>query len=749
MRSWPAQMFRARWALAVGLLAVCAALGWQARRLATDPSNSAFLVRTGEAYRTYQEFRERFGSDQTVVVGVQMEGGLSPELVQWMGRLTEALRALPHVEDIRSLSTVTLLEPREFGKVSERSLVEWLARPPTLQTSLPEFIRSHSVDGRLLLNADGTLTMIVLHLNGSDEDRTYQHQVVRDVRRVLTEFRHPHVAYLLTGTSVEQDVFVDRVARDRRMFVPVAVLLMAVLLAIFHGTWQSLAYAGLVMTGAFASTEGLMALSGTLVNPVTVLLAPIILVVAVGYTVQLSGAFPYVQSARDPTTQMRQLYRMMFVPCLLAMLTTVIGFLSLLASEVPAERGFAWFGAFGTLTAWVLAIGLAPLFLSLCSKRSAPRLAVWRSLGKDLARWAVRYARLVVAAACVLVAVSTAAVPQITRSTDLLHTLKPADDFRQETERLQHALGGVYPLELMLEFPQVEALRQPASWLALERFQRELSGLPLVSHVFSLANVMAHLKPLTRQEDYSVWWLARVWEALPAQLGAGLSRWLAEEERAMRMSVYLRSSDTAQVVSLADEVQRLAAQKLPDGWHVRVTGMTLLLARMSQRLVHDELSSLGIAFGLILGVAWVTLRSWPYALMTVVPNALPIGGLFGLMAWWRIPLNTATAMIASVALGLIFDNTIYVLYRYREARALGTSVAEAIEKALARCLHPVLTASLILAGGFAVTIGGHLLPTVHFGLLTCATIGLALVSDVVVLPALLAVSRLGGSDHAQ
>ena len=98
-----------------------------------------------------------------------------------------------------------------------------------------------------------------------------------------------------------------------------------------------------------------------------------------------------------------------------------------------------------------------------------------------------------------------------------------------------------------------------------------------------------------------------------------------------------------------------------------------------------------------------------------------------------------TAMIASIAIGLIFDNTIQLLYRYRDARRSGVVASEAVGAALVRCAQPMIASSLVVAGGFAVTLCGQMVTTVQFGLLTCVTIGLAMLGDLIVLPALLAI----------
>ena len=60
-------------------------------------------------------------------------------------------------------------------------------------------------------------------------------------------------------------------------------------------------------------------------------------------------------------------------------------------------------------------------------------------------------------------------------------------------------------------------------------------------------------------------------------------------------------------------------------------------------------------------------------------------------------------------------------------------------RALLRCAQPMIASSLVVAGGFAVTLCGQMVTTVQFGMLTCATIGLAMLGDLIVLPALLAI----------
>ncbi len=92
------RLYRWRWMVACLVAVGCLAVGWRSWELAVDPSNRAFFVQHSESSATYRTFLKQFGSDETIVVGVRMAEGLTPELGHWLQDVTKALRVLPHVE---------------------------------------------------------------------------------------------------------------------------------------------------------------------------------------------------------------------------------------------------------------------------------------------------------------------------------------------------------------------------------------------------------------------------------------------------------------------------------------------------------------------------------------------------------------------------------------------------------------------------------------------------------------------------
>jgi hypothetical protein len=158
---------------------------------------------------------------------------------------------------------------------------------------------------------------------------------------------------------------------------------------------------------------------------------------------------------------------------------------------------------------------------------------------------------------------------------------------------------------------------------------------------------------------------------------------------------------------------------------------------MSRTLVRSQVSSLLLAALAIFASIVLMLRSWKMGLIAAVPNALPPLLIFGLMGWSGIELSTATTMIASVALGLLVDDTIHLLYRYHHEKHAGHPPRLALAVAIRHIGRAIIFTTVILTLGFWVGLLGSFKPTLYFSFLTGLTLLFALLAVLLVVPALL------------
>lgn len=734
---WAVWLYRLRWIPALAAAALCAAVWPLSRTVPLDASNGAFMIRDNFSWYEYEEFQRLFPSEESIAVGVRFGGSLDAASAAQLAEIETALRAVPGVNAVRGLGGLTRHHLGWFGRMEETPLLAALmSGKETPEAFLAD--RAHwPPPGPQLISEDGRTAAILVTLRPDAEDVA---GTLEAVRRTVRERAPEDAETLFTGTVLEQRTFGEQIDRDRRAFVPLCVGVIVALLVLFYFDLRPVLYSLAVMGGSLVLTEAFMAATGGNLHAVTALLAPVILIVAVSSTVKACGIIDLVRGEPLPALRVVRAVRGMFVPIFLANLTTFIGFLSLLVSRVPAIRDFGFYGATGTACAFLLTMLAAPLFAAWRGPAAGHQRGLFEWIGLGIARATRPLAWVLLAAAAVFVALSAREIPQLQTSTDLIKIFKPEDPFRRDTELFIQRLGGVYPLEILVEPPTLKGMRVPDAWDRLDRFESRISEAENVSAVAGPTDVVRYFEAVAgkpRSEKL----LSRILDGISEKNPDGWRHFATEGNLRLRFTALLTTSDTTRVMELVRRIPQTAGETLGAGWRVSVTGETQLLAQMSEQLVHDEAASVFTAFCVILALIILILRSLPYALLGTLPNLVPIAGLFGLMSLLGIGLNTATAMIASVAIGLVFDNTVYLLYGYREARAAGMDAEAAVTHSLSKRFKPVIASSLILMGGFGVTMFGHMIPTVQFGFLSCVTIGLVTLSDLFVLPALLRIFK--------
>jgi hypothetical protein len=129
------------------------------------------------------------------------------------------------------------------------------------------------------------------------------------------------------------------------------------------------------------------------------------------------------------------------------------------------------------------------------------------------------------------------------------------------------------------------------------------------------------------------------------------------------------------------------------------------------------------------------LRSFSLWALSILPNLFPIALNFGIMGLFNIPLNTATALVATVAICIAVDDTIHFLTEFKSNLTHGVHTREAIQNTLQNKGRAMILSSLILACGFGVMVFGRFVPTIHFGTLSALIMITALIGDILILPA--------------
>jgi len=333
-------------------------------------------------------------------------------------------------------------------------------------------------------------------------------------------------------------------------------------------------------------------------------------------------------------------------------------------------------------------------------------------------------------------------VARIHVETDLVRSLRYASPLAAATRFIDANLTGVNSVEIVVPAdpgPTPEILDR------VERLEDAIRGLPGVRKVTGLPDLLARVNRAMHRGDDAYAHLpdgpdapadvADFVAALDKEAPADLHRFLAdggEGHATLRINARVPALDTGASQALFAQI-RQAADRVGLS-NVSLTGNFVVLSDMSTTLVRHQVQGLAVAIVLILGVMAAQFRSVRLGLLCAIPNGAPVLMVYGLMGWSGIALSVPTAMIASVVIGTIVDNSIYLLAPFRDAFLREAHYVTALGAMVRASGRAVVFSTVTLAVGFWVGVFSSFVPTVHFAVLAGAAFLLGLISQFVLLP---------------
>jgi predicted RND superfamily exporter protein len=495
-----------------------------------------------------------------------------------------------------------------------------------------------------------------------------------------------------------------------------------------------------------------MGLLGWQMTFLTSALVLVIMVVGVADSVHILSAWQVERRhGRSSRGALRRSLSKLLPPCLFTSVTTMAGFLAMAACDMAPVRQFGILAAFGAMAAFVLSILLTPFVLLLFPTRTLAALPTYGQTRADrFLHWLGRPTRKssvgVLAAAALLLLVAVMLIPTIRVSANPLTFFRPSAPVRLDMEKIDETFGGSASLEAVIRTPK----KGQVSWenlVKLRKFQQWHDQFPAVGQTLSLFDLITEInkvRPFRRNRKGGLRGielaLSRVEERKPDLL----HRLVLDDYSLGRMSIRVRLSEADALAAQAE----LAKEYMKEHFNspelsVEYTGHVKLYDDMRKYLVEAQVRSLTLAAVVITILMCLLLRSWKLGLFSMIPNVLPIFCGLAMMAALDIRLDPGTVMIASVALGLVVDDTCHFLVNVRSRISAGETMERAIEESMSSAGRAIIVTSLILASGFSVLVFGSFAPSMYFGVVTATVILIALVADLVVLPAALLILRNG------
>ncbi len=705
-----------------------------------DASIEIWFLEDDPQILSYRRFGEIFGADEFLVVGLFAQDVFDPQVLGAMERLVSQLAMLDEVERVESLLSARTIEARDDDLIIEPVLTA--SRSAALiEAARTRALADPTIAGSLVAK-DGTAAAVLVFIDPttstSFEGKT---RFVEEVE-ALAAAESKVGLEVIVGGSPSVGAGVQRHSkRDFATLGGLAVLLIMLATRLLFGRLSTMVLPVAVVGIATVLVLATMAAFGLRVNIVSQSIVAVLFTVGVADAVHvLSELRLELSRGRSLRAAVVETCSTLVAPCFYTSLTTALGMLSLLTSQLRPVAESGALAALGVSFAFASTFTVLPALLvtfpSMC-----PRPARAHDRFARLLRYAgsptPRRARAILGAALVATAGALLLIPGLDVGANALTYFKKADPIRTSIERIDARLGGATSMEILIEAPD-GGLRDPEKLARLEVFEGWLQTLPAIESVLSVGDVLTRVNhAMTGEEE-----LPRSPEAvaqayLLIEDEPSLEYLIRDEGSFGRMSVRVSMADAKELVAYIPELERrIEAEFAGPELDLVATGFVKLMSEMEQYIVSSQIRSFSAAFILVALVMFLVLRSFRLGMVSLVPNLAPVLLGLGVMSIVGIPLDPATVMVASITLGLVVDDTVHIMSRVKLRSAEDMSLQQAFASAIPEVGPAVVSTSVILCAGFGVLMFGSFRPNIFLGGVTALVVALALLADLFLLPAL-------------
>jgi predicted RND superfamily exporter protein len=555
---------------------------------------------------------------------------------------------------------------------------------------------------------------------------------------------------VLSGIPIVRARILNSLIRDQFVFVGAGLLVIFfVLFFIFRSGLYILLSLSTVLP-AYILSLGCMGIFQRPLNVLTSALPLILAMIGLSDNIHLLVHYRQKRHQRpSPQQALLETFTEHYRSCFFTMLTTAIGFLSLMSTRITIVVDFAIFTALGLAFSYLFSMTLFPILLTFFrNKRFNDALlrSGWISRRIDQAyRLAEAHRRPIVVGTFFFIIFCSLFVFKLETNTYLVDDLRRGHPLSQELKWVEKHGFGLFQVNVFLQGSADRPLHRVEMLRWMDRLQQELAREPLVMKSLSLADYLRQIRravvpvavgqraplPRTTAEASQLLLLNEMnQQSLLADL-------YHQERQLGQLIFFVTDGGSQKMLPFLASLQRRLEQHPPPSAAAQITGTVQLAQNSFTYLLEGMTWSVLLDLGLILLIMAVMFKSLRLGLLALVPNLVPLTFLWALVYWLGYDLKPSTILVYSIAFGLAVDDTIHLLGVLRHHAAREGLTQAVIRRSLRQSGRGAIFTCLVLSLGFSAMMLSMFQFLFQMGLLTACALGMGLLADLLVLPALL------------
>ncbi|VAW11474.1 hypothetical protein MNBD_ALPHA09-718 [hydrothermal vent metagenome] len=614
-------------------------------------------------------------------------------------------------------------------------------------------LQSNPLLGNKVLSADGKSALVMVFLDPADHSGGLAARVQASVADTLDMANPAGLEILATGGPIIRDEILAGVKRDQVVLNTLGTMVALILCFLYFRNFRFVLVTTAPGVVGVIWTLGTFGLIGHPLNAMTNILPTLVLVIAFADALHMANHIRRrLRDGAGGLEAARSAVAKIGPACAMTSITTTIVFLSLALSDSQTIREFGYAGAWAAAMAFVSVITIVPTLSALVfasglrtsiAEREGYLSRISRRLAGAAARLVVARPRLIVGVGALAAALMTAGYFAVETRYSYRDFLPDGSNSSKTIDLIDARLGGADTVTVLIRQDGPDAGEGPSPATIIRQVHDIVAAMDEFGSVYSLSSVEAWLG---RGIDLNGIDANQLGFELPDHLVGQLG---SRDGGAWLVTAYMAEMDSSRTAPLLDRLDAAldVVRRGAPGTRIDITGAVAMTDRSSNRLIWSLNISLVAAIAVTMVLIGLTFGSVLLGALAAIPNFLPLAAAGSFLYVTGEGLQITSVVALTVAFGIAVDDTIHLLHEWRRRHG-GEDIEASVVNTLTRVGPVLIATTVILTFGFATTAASTMAIVRTFGGICVLTIAVALIADLLLMPALLVLfgRRLGQPD---
>ncbi len=698
-----------------------------------------------------------FNIQDGIIIAIENKDGVyNYETLDIVKKLTKKLQKFKEIEkaDVTSLYTADNIVGTEDG-MDVKAFFKKVPKTKEKLEDLKKKVESNEMVFGRLVSTDETVTVVIAGIN----DNVFTQEFYQEILSTAKEFETDNNKLYVAGRPIVEGTMALLGPADMKRMVPIVLLVITLVLYL---TLRSVKSTVLTMLVVFFSTIwafGLMATVNIPIYAVSTMIPVMLIAIGVADGIHLYSHLHLYMRKHPDTTKLdavKDMIKHMWSPVVMTSVTTAVGFISLLTSQVYPIKYFGVFTAFGVMAAMLFSLVLIPAGIMVFGlpkfkeKKGKNEGEHDDQIAYDIAEFVIKHKYTTFIATVLIVVVSIVGITKVWINSSFLEKFEKDSDIVLTDKFINEHFGGTSTLNLILDSKEDDAFKNPDVLKLIDKMQQTVDGnLKVVGNTFSLADYLKRMNKVMHadNEDYNnipdSQDLIAQYLLLYEMSGDPDNLWKVVNEQYAKANItfQLKSDNSKAINAALDQIHKFDKDFEKLGVTLNYAGSGYKALVFTDLILEGQIMSLIMSLIIVIVLLAIMFKNFTLGLIGSVPIMITAAISFGIMGWFGIPLNTTTALLSSIAIGIGIDYAVHLLEQYKLNSACGDKDLT-VKKTMAHSGRAILFNAVVVIAGFLVLLFSVFPPNRELGFLVSLNMFISFVGTLTIMVILLYKSNI-------